>query len=154
MSFHHPRPMLRLLVPVAAACIAVGPCSMIPGTRISGAVAEIPRTWDFLGDGTQCDLEVDPESPKSVYIDCYTYDGQLYVHSHRWARTPRLWGESWVTAAERDPEVRLGVSGNVYELRARLVTDESLRHKILLSRGFDPVPEGIQLFALERRGDQ
>lgn len=139
-----------LVLLAGIACLANGPCAMIPGGRIDGAV-EPPRSWDMLGSGTQCDLEVDSESPKSVHIDCYTFEGQLYVHSHRWARTPRLWGEAWVTAAERDPNVRLGVMGTVYELRAERVVDESLRERVLIARGFDPVPEGIQLFALHPR---
>ena len=139
------------LILVSAACVASGPCSMFPGHEIDGAPAPVPPTWDVLGDGTQCALEVNPESPKSVYIDCYTYEEQLYVHSHRWARTPRLWGEAWVTAAERAPNVRLRVRGTIYELHAELVDDESLRERVLRSRGFDPVPEGIQLFALHSR---
>lgn len=141
---------LRLLL-LAAACLGNGPCSLFPGGELEGRVTEPPQSWEFLGGGTQCDFEVNPESPTSVYIDCYTYDGQLYVHSHRWARTPRLWGEAWATAAGRDPEVRLRVHGKIYELRAERVTDESLRERVLASRGFDPVPDGIQLFALQRR---
>ncbi len=145
------RPSVHLAPLVALACLASGPCAMFPGGRIEGTPAPPPKTWALLGEGTQCELEVNPRSPKSVYIDCYTFDGQLYVHSHRWARTPRLWGEAWVSAAERDPDVRLGHDGKLYELRAELVTDEDLRHRVLLSRGFDPVPDGIEVFALHRR---
>ncbi len=138
----------------ATGCLGSGPCAMFPGGELDGRPAPPPPTWEVLGTGTQCDLEVNPESPKSVYIDCYTYEGQLYVHSHRWARTPRWWGEAWVTAAERDPNVRLRVHGELYELHARPVTDESIRVEVLKSRGFDPVPEGIQLFELHRRPDR
>jgi hypothetical protein len=146
----------RHLLPAAlaiasVACFGSGPCSMFPGSRIEGTPTRPPETWEFLGAGKQCALEVKPEAPKSVHIDCYTYQGQLYVHSHRWARTPRLWGEAWVTAAERDPNVRLVIEGQVYELHAQLVSKQSLRRRVLLARGFDPVPEGIQLFALEQR---
>ncbi len=35
--------------------------------------------------------------------------------------------------------------------RTEIVTDDSLRQRMLLARGFDPVPEGIQLFALSGR---
>ncbi len=140
-----------LMVLIATACFSNGPYGMVPGGRLEGATAEPPETWGFLGDGTQCELEVNPLSPTSVYIDCYTHQGQLYVHSHRWARMPRLWGEAWVTAAERSSEVRLRAEGRIYELRAEIVTDDSLRQRVLLARGFDPVPEGIQLFALSGR---
>lgn len=140
-----------LIALAAMAGLANGPCAMFPGSEIQGAPAHPPETWEMLGAGTQCELEVNPESPKSVYIDCYTHEGQLYVHSHRWARTPRWWGEAWVTAAERDPNVRLGVYGQVYELYAESVAEEPLREQVLQSRGFDPVPEGIQLFALRSR---
>ena len=140
-----------LLIRSAIASLANGPCAMFPGSEIRGAAIQPPEAWELLGEGTQCELEVNPQSPKSVYIDCYTHDGQLYVHSHRWARTPRWWGEAWVTAAQRDPNVRLGVFGNVYELYAELVVDGSHRQQVLLARGFDPVPEGIQLFALLSR---
>ncbi len=139
------------LLLAASACLGSGPCAMIPGGQIEGAYAPPPPSWEILGAGTQCELEVNPAAPKSVYIDCYTFEGQLYVHSHRWARTPRLWGEAWVTAAERDPNVRLGLAGTIYELRAQHVDDAALRERVLLSRGFDPVPEGIELFALVDR---
>ena len=150
MPRRRPRSGSGLLL-LALACLGSGPCAMFPGGRIDGTPAAPPQSWDVFGSGTQCDLEVNPPAPKSVFIDCYTHEGQLYVHSHRWARTPRLWGEAWVTAAEREPDVRLGVAGRIYELRAELVTDASLREQVLVARGFDPVPQGIQLFALHGR---
>ena len=131
-----------------------GPCAMIPGGTLDGPLSTPPGSWEMLGDGRQCDLEVNPASPTSVYIDCYTFEGQLYIHSHRYARMRRWWGEAWVTAAERDPEVRLRALGELYEMRADPVTDAALRERVLVSRGFDPVPEGIVLFALHPRRAQ
>ena len=151
MTFRGPYYTALALVALAATSLGNGPCAMFPGGQLDGPAATPPDGWEMLGEGTQCDLEVNPESPTSVHIDCYTYEGQLYVHSHRYARMKRWWGEAWVTAAERDPEVRLRALGEIFELRADPVTDPTLRERVLVSRGFDPVPEGIQLFALNPR---
>ena len=153
MALRVPLSNTRWLAVLALAAVGFGngPCVMFPGGGLDGPASTPPESWEMLGDGTQCDLEVNPESPKSVYVDCYTYEGQLYVHSHRYARMKRWWGEAWVTAAERDPDVKLRALGELFELRADPVQDAQLRERVLVSRGFDPVPEGIVLFALHPR---
>ena len=153
MAFRGPRLTALAALALAAVALGNGPCAMFPGGELDGPVSQPPQSWEMLGDGRQCDLEVNPASPTSVYVDCYTVDGQLYVHSHRYARMRRWWGEAWVTAAERDPRVRLRTLGELYEMRADPVTDDALREHVLVERGFDPVPEGIVLFALNPRSD-
>ena len=151
MSSRRARSRTLVALPLLVACLGSGPCSMFPGGALDGPVAPLPADWSALGEGTQCDLEVARPDPKSVYVDCYSFAEQLYVHSHRFARTPRWWGEAWVTTAERTPDVRLRHDGAIYELRAERVDDEALRGRVLRARGFDPVPEGIVLFALRPR---
>lgn len=146
-----PFPFPATLLLVAAACLASASCAMLPARQIEGTPAQPPRTWEMLGQGARCDLEVDPASPRSVSTECYEFDGKLYVHSWHRAWMPPLWGEPWADAIERDPNVRLSVYGELYDLRAQLVTDASLRERVLESRGFDPVPDGIELFALRQR---
>jgi hypothetical protein len=147
-------PFSASLLLAAAAGLANASCAMLPARQIEGTPAQPPRTWEMLGQGARCDLEVDPESPRSVSTECYEFDGKLYVHSQRRAWTSPLWGGDWAAAVERDPDVRLGVYGELYDLRAQLVTDASLRERVLESRGFRPVPDGIELFALQPRRDR
>lgn len=147
-------PLAATLVLVAAAGLANVSCTMLRARHIELAPAEPPRTWEMLGQGARCELEVDSTSPRWVSTECYEYEGGLYIHSQRSAWTPALWGEAWASTVERDPNVHLRVYGELYDLQAQLVTDASLRERVLESRGFDPVPSGIELFALRQRTDR
>jgi hypothetical protein len=141
-----PIPFSALLL--AAATLSNTGCALIPARPIEGTPAEPPRTWERLGHGAPCELEVNSTAPRSVELECYEFDGQLYVHTDRGGWTARWWSEAWAAAATRDPDVRVGVYGELFDLRAQLVTDASLRRRVLGSRGLDPAPDDVELFAL------
>jgi hypothetical protein len=143
-----PIPIPVLFVLVAAATLASAGCALAPGRHLEGTPGEPPPTWEMLGFGAPCELEVSAPSPRSVELECYEFEGQLYVHADRSGWTTRWWSAAWAEAASRDPDVRLGVYGELFALRAQLVTDTSLRQRVLGSRGMDPARDGIQLFAL------
>jgi hypothetical protein len=133
----------------SALLVGIGPCGAVPGGGLDFEITQPPERWDAADDG-QCHLEVRPEDPTSIKVDCYVVDGGLYVHSHRFVDWWRAWGEAWVNAVERDPDVRIVRAGRLYELRMQRIL-EPRRTEILISRGFDPVPEPIRLFQLEAR---
>ena len=46
--------------------------------------------------------------------------GVLHIHSNRFAKMPRLSGESWVDRVRRDPDVRVAIAGDIYRVREEL----------------------------------
>jgi len=142
------------LIVVGVAAVALGGAflfAVLPGGRIDGPSAAPPSNWSFVGPESTCKLEFHPVEPRSVRVGCYAFGGDLYVHSHRWALVRRPLGESWAQVVTREPTIRVGLAGQVYELEATLISDPQLRHEVLSARGFDPVPGGIQLFRLRAR---
>jgi hypothetical protein len=140
-------PALAFLIGVLAAC---GP---VPGGSLGGTLAEPPSDWaDVLGDGRAfCEVESRPSEPHSIQLDCFLYEGGLYVQSHRWAFAPWWPTQSWAAIWVEQPEVLVRIDTALFELRAVLVAHGSERDLILESRGYDPVPEGIALFRFDDR---
>ena len=143
------------LAPIAgvAALLASLACGPVPGGRLSGSVDAPPPDWSGLGTGLDsiCEIESRPSDPHSIQLQCYEYDGALYVHSHRWALASWYPFESWASIWLEHPDVRVRFSDSIYELHAERVGEAALRTKLLNSRGYDSVPEGILLFHLRPR---
>ncbi len=108
----------------AAALIAalgcIEPLDRRPGTWLSGdVVTEFPADWSFTDQQREIAIEVRTPYllPHSVTIWCGSLDGVLYVG----AREPDT--KRWPGWVERDPEVRLGIGGQIYEGRLARVDD-------------------------------
>ncbi len=140
------------LAALAALLIAAG-CGPVPGGRLGGDVEALPTDWAPLTEGLSgiCEIEARPEDPHSIQLQCYEFDGALYVHSHRWALSSWYPFTSWAAIWLDHPEVRVRFDDAIYELHAERVVDAPLRQEILRSRGYDPVPDGILLFHLRPR---
>ncbi|MEE3326464.1 MAG: hypothetical protein VX252_03970 [Myxococcota bacterium] len=93
-----------------------GPFFVFPGGQLSGPVEPAPGDWSGVGDSGTVQLETDPSDPYSVNVAYTVLDGKLYINA----------GDTeteWVKKIAADPEVRLGLQGDVYDLRAERVTN-------------------------------
>ncbi len=128
-------------------------CGPVPGGKLAGVVTPAPASWTEAlgGDRALCEIESRPANPHSIQLECFLHDGALFVQSHRWA-TATWWPvESWAAIWLEQPEVRVRIGEQLFELRAVPVTDAAVREPILRGRGYDPVPAGIVLFRFEPR---
>jgi len=117
------KPSLIVASVIALALVGAFLFTVVPRGRIDGPAAAPPNDWSFVSAEASCLLEFHPVEPRSVRVGCYPYGGELYVHSHRWALARRPFGESWAQVVAREPAVRVGLVGRVYELEATLVSD-------------------------------
>ena len=79
-------------------------------------------------------------------VNCFHIDGTLHIHSSRWAKLPKFYGESWTVTIRRTPNVRVEIEGNIYTLYASAIDDEDLRKRILVDRGYIHAWDGIMIF--------
>ncbi|TDJ38752.1 MAG: hypothetical protein E2O61_03810 [Gammaproteobacteria bacterium] len=135
---------IRLLV--IASLVLFGSCGRGDRGRLEGVETATPGDFRFLGRSAPCYLEVRQEAPRSIRVNCFHIDGVLHIHSNRFAKMPRLRGESWVDTLRRDPEVRVAIAGNIYRLRATPIDDGELREVILHERGYLYAWDGITVF--------
>lgn len=107
----------RLWVAVVLAVVVVGcvpPDGRRPGLGLRGEVVEqLPHDWSFTDEHKEIAIEV--HTPfllrHSVTIWCASVDEQLYVG----ASSPET--KRWPGWVDRDPNVRLGIAGRIYEAR-------------------------------------
>jgi len=90
---------------------------VFPGGTLDGPVKAPPQSFGFARDAGTVQLETRPEDPYSVNIACAIVGDALYVSA----------GDNksqWVENMEANPLVRMRIEGEIYELRARRVTDD------------------------------
>lgn len=94
-------------------CSACGPpLGPLPGGRLSGEVVAPPADWTFTNAHDTVQLETNPADPYSVNIWGTRVGDSFYVAAGEGGEA------TWAQHIEADPNVRLGVGGNLYELRA------------------------------------
>ena len=93
-------------------------CEYIPfsGSELEGTVAAAPSNWSEVAQARVVRLETNPTEPYSVKLWIVGLGPALYVHAGANRTT-------WVENIEADPNVRLLIEDNIYELRALQVTD-------------------------------
>jgi hypothetical protein len=105
--------MLRMicLLPMVAVlgCEPVGP---IAGGELRGQATEVPEAWDEAREIKTFQMETRADDPYSVNLWGVVVDDGLYVASGAGQ------GVTWVGHLADDPNVRLRMSGNLYDLRA------------------------------------
>jgi hypothetical protein len=105
--------MLRMicLVPMVGVlgCEPVGP---IAGGALQGQATEVPDAWDEAREIKTFQMETRADDPYSVNLWGVVVDDGLYVASGEGG------GATWVEYLADDPEVRLRMSGKLFELRA------------------------------------
>jgi len=139
-----------LLAALLFASVACGP---VPGGSLAGKVTPAPASWtDELPDGRKiCEIESRPADPHSIQLECFTWEGGLYAQSHRWALASWWPVESWAAIWIAQPDVKVRLEDDLFELRAVRVTEAAQRDAILRARGYEPPPEGIVVFRFEHR---
>ena len=114
---------MKLLIVALLALIALGcldPVDRRPGLRLSGEVVSEPVVdWSFTDAHAEIFVETRTPYliPHSVTIVCASLEGRLYIG----ARNPA--DKRWVANVARDPNVRLGVDGRIYEQRLERLHD-------------------------------
>lgn len=119
--------------------------------ELEGYAAPTPADFRFLGTTASCYLEVGSKRPRSIRVNCFHIDGNLHIHSNRFARFPRLRGESWVEVLRREPRARVSIAGNIYSVRATPIDDPADRETILHARGYWYLWDGITIFRFAER---
>jgi len=137
---------------VLAATVWLG-CGPVPGGSLSGTVTPPPSAWSAdLPNGKRiCEIESRPEKPHSIQLECFLFDGQLFVQSHRWALASWWPVESWAAIWIAHPAVKVRLGDELFELRAVQISDAAQRESVLRFRGYDPVPAGIVVFRFDPR---
>ncbi|MFT5696933.1 MAG: hypothetical protein ACI9QQ_002915, partial [Myxococcota bacterium] len=74
------------------------------------------------------------------------YEDGLYVQSHRWALSSWWPVESWVAIWIQEPPVRVRIGQQLFDTRALHISAPTERKAVLRYRGYDPVPDGIEVF--------
>lgn len=131
--------------------LGCGPIAMIPGGEISGTPQDPPSDWSFTDDVREVVLETDPADPYSVTIWGVGAGPVFYIAAgdaeNRWSRN-----------LAENPNVRLKVGDDLYELRAEATDDpadlEAFIAAVKTKYDFEPDEEQrakSQLFRLVAR---
>ena len=105
--------MLLMLAVSLSGCADYLPFS---GGELEGAVAEIPASFETIGQQEIVKLETNPLEPYSVNLWVIGNKESLYVFAGDSETT-------WVQHIAKDPNVRLKLGAAIYELAATRVTD-------------------------------
>ncbi len=114
--------MMRSLLAVFVAVLLLGclsPQDRRPGLMLPGRVIAAPADWAFTDEHREIAVQVKPPYfiPHSVTVWCGSLDGRLYLA----ARDPET--KNWPGWVDRDPRVRIGIDGSLYDGRLVDVTD-------------------------------
>jgi hypothetical protein len=134
--------MIRLIA--ITSLLLLGSCWQSNRGELKGEETAAPDDFSFLGATAPCYLEV--QQTRTIRVNCFHIDGNLHIHSNRFAKLPRIRGESWVTTVRREPYVRVAIADNVYRLKAMAIDDSDLRETILHDRGYLYAWDGITIF--------
>ena len=110
-------------------------CGYFAARPLEGEVVQVPSSFNLESDKTPCYLELKGHA-NGLRMNCFDLDGVLHIHSSRWAKLPRLSGESWTVTVLKQPLVRVEIERKIYVLSAVLIDDEQKRQQILRNRGY------------------
>lgn len=126
-------------------------CGAFVARELRGVEVPVPEDFSFVGEMSPCYLEVAGRA-RALRVNCFHLDGALHIHSSRWARLPRLGAENWTVTVRHSPEVRVGIDGRIYRMRADPIVDEARRRQILHDRGYWYAWDGITIVRFSARG--
>ena len=126
-----------------------GPLVMIPGGRLSGEVQPAPSDWAFSDAFENIQLETRPSDPYSVNLWGVANGALFYVASGRGLES------TWAENIESDPNVRLRIGEQVFELRAVRTDDPMDREQFMAAArikydDFEPNEEQAAVAVLYR----
>ncbi|MFT7245703.1 MAG: very-short-patch-repair endonuclease [Candidatus Azotimanducaceae bacterium] len=111
-------------------------------------------SWQNVTDKHTCYLKIQRQWRSAFRVNCFQIDGELHTHSNRFVEYNQRFanalgfGDAWVYVVAEKPDLLVAIDGEVHEMRTELVSDEDRRNKILLNRGYDPVPDAIRVYRL------
>ncbi len=109
---------LAALLALAVASLGVGPCGPIAGGSLSGNhVDRAVDDWSFVNQVGTCAVEVRPDSPHSVTVNCMAWRGELFVSCSECD------GKRWSGYALEDPAGRIRIGDEVYAVTLRRVEE-------------------------------
>jgi hypothetical protein len=135
--------------------LAVAGCAepfiVMSGKALSGTVVDPPADWTELGSAEVAQLEAQPSDPYSVNIWFVARGSDIYVAT----------GDddtNWSVMIDHDPDVRLRIGSQVYELEASRVGDSREKRDVaaqyVSKYDLDPEDNWVldgQVFRLDRR---
>ena len=139
----------RILILSTIVFLCTG-CGYSEGRILVGVDASAPYDFSFVGEKSPCHLELQ-RGDDALRVNCFHIDGTLHIHSSRWAKLPRIDGESWTVTIRRTPNVRVEIDGKIYTLYASAIDDEDQRKGILIDRGYMHAWDGITIFRFSPR---
>jgi len=96
------------------------PCAVIPGRALSGDLNTDPVIdWSFANDVPLCQLEVRPQQPHSINLNCMSAERRLFVSCSVCE------SKGWSAIALEIPQGRIRVDGIVYPVTMRRLTLDS-----------------------------
>jgi very-short-patch-repair endonuclease len=111
-------------------------------------------SWQNVTDKHTCYLKIQRQWRSAFRVNCFQIDGELHTHSNRFVEYNQRFanalgfGDAWVYVVAEKPDLLVAIDGEVHEMRTELVSDQDRRNKILLNRGYDPVPDAIRVYRL------
>ena len=98
--------------------VAIGPCGPIPGGRLAGTESiPPPPDWSAANEVPRCAVEVRPDSPHSVTVNCMSWQGRLFVSCSECEP------KTWSSYAVQDPRGRVRIGEDVYSISLSRVID-------------------------------
>lgn len=109
------RVMSLVLLFLASGCSE--PFIVMSGKGLSGTVTDAPPSWSAFEDVDVVQLETRPSDPYSVNIWMVAIGKDIYVATG-------ADDTNWSVNIAEDPDVRLRIKGDIFELEADKVTDD------------------------------
>ena len=101
-----------------------GPIGLIAGGALEGTVKPWPQDWAFAAERENILLQTNSADPYSVTLWGVSIDEYYYVASSSQQN-------QWTVNLQNDPQILLGIEGNLFSGVATVVTDSDEAQKVL-----------------------
>ncbi len=93
------------------------PCAIMPGRALSGEINTNPvNDWALANEVPLCQLEVNPQDPHSINLNCMSAEGRLFVSCSACE------AKSWSATALANPKGRIRLGNTIYPVTMRRLT--------------------------------
>lgn len=114
---------------LALTLLGAGPCGPVAGCQLSGNVVQgAVEDWSFANEVRYCAVEVRPESPHSVTVNCMAVQGELFISCSECAV------KSWSSYALENPAARIRIGDDVYPVTLERVEGEEVLERVWAAR--------------------
>ncbi len=114
------------IILIAVALSGCDPIGRFPGGTLAGEIKTPPDDWTMMAKIDTVQLETSPDDPYSVNLWVVSTDGRLYVAAGG--------GDTkWSRRIAANPNIRLRIDDNIFELRAFTVDDHEELQEVRLA---------------------